>query len=97
MPPSAAARQRPLLVLTGAVAVPLLLACKGTLAAPGDVNTSQAVMDIGNMVLELRQTNADLQAQIDSLRGVTAYQDTIVRQLAGAAGLALRPSSAPQP
>lgn len=88
---SAVARTRRLVVVLGAVSVSLIAGCKGTLAAPGDMNTSQAVVDIGNMVVQLREENAQLQAQIDSLRAVAAYQDTVVRQLAGAAGLQMRP------
>lgn len=91
MPPFAVVRPRRLIVVVGAVSVPLLAACNGTVAAPGDMTTSQAVIDIGNMVVQLREENAQLQAQIDSLRSVAAYQDTVVRQLAGAAGLQMHP------
>ena len=97
MPSFAVVRFRPLIVCAGAVLLPLLAACKGTLAAPGDMNTSQAVVDIGNMVVQLREENAQLQAQIDSLRAVAAYQDTVVRQLAGAAGLQMREPGMQQP
>ena len=55
------------------------------------------MVDIGNMVVQLREENAQLQAQIDSLRAVAAYQDTVVRQLAGAAGLQMRAPGMQQP
>jgi hypothetical protein len=84
-------------VLGAVLLLPALAACKGGLSAPGDMTTSQAMIDIGNMIVQLRDENAQLQAQIDSLRGVVAYQDTVVRQLAGAAGLGMRPVSAPVP
>ena len=91
MPSFAVVGTRHLIVVVASVAIPLLAACNGTLAAPGDMTTSQAVIDIGNMVVQLREENAQLQAQIDSLRAVAAYQDTVVRQLAGAAGLPMHP------
>ena len=97
MPPFAVVRTRRLVVVVAAVAIPLLAACSGTLVAPGDMTTSQAVIDIGNMVVQLREENAQLQAQIDSLRAVAAYQDTVVRLLAGAAGLQMHPTATSAP
>lgn len=47
-------------------------------------------MDLGNSVMQLREDNAVLQAQIDSLRGAVAYQDTILRQLATQANVPMR-------
>ncbi len=79
-------------VLVVAGVLPLAAACTGVIAPVGDMSTSQAVIDLGNMLVQMREENADLQAQIDSLRAVAAYQDTIVRQLAGAAGLPMRPA-----
>jgi hypothetical protein len=48
-------------------------------------------------LVQLRADNALLQAQIDSLRGVVAYQDTLVRQLAASAGLSVRPPASTFP
>ena len=76
---------------------PLVASCKGLPSGGGDMSTSQAVIDIGNMVVQLREENADLQAQIDSLRSAAAYQDSIVRQLAAVAGVAVRPSGSSLP
>ncbi len=42
-------------------------------------------------------TIAAQQAEIDSLRGVVAYQDTVLRQLAAVGGVGMRPQSAPPP
>ncbi len=47
-------------------------------------------MDLGTSVMQLREDNALLQAQIDSLRGAVAYQDTILRQLATQANVPMR-------
>jgi hypothetical protein len=54
-------------------------------------------MDLGSLVGELREENANMQAQIDSLRGALAYQDSIVRQLAAGAGVPMRASAFPTP
>ncbi len=51
-------------------------------------------MDLESAVLQMREDNSLLQAQIDSLRDVTAYQDTILRQLAALSNVSVRsPSS----
>lgn len=66
-------------------------ACSGGLPSPtSELNSGQAVMDLGTLVGELREENSMMQAQIDSLRGALAYQDTIVRQLAAGAGVQMR-------
>lgn len=54
-------------------------------------------MDLGTLVGELREENSMLQAQIDSLRGVLASQDTIVRELAAGAGVQMRAPAFPTP
>lgn len=91
-----AVRQRavPLLVLVLATAVG---ACQGgnLSSTNADISTREAVLDLGQNLVDVREENAMLQAQIDSIRGVVAYQDTILRILAGAAGLSMRPQSAP--
>jgi hypothetical protein len=67
-------------------------ACSGGIPSPtSELNSGQAVMDLGTLVGELREENSMMQAQIDSLRGALAYQDTIVRQLAAGAGVQMRP------
>lgn len=53
------------------------------------------MLDLGQNLVDVREENAMMQAQIDSIRGVVAYQDSVIRQLANAAGLALRPQSSP--
>ncbi|MFN8717463.1 MAG: hypothetical protein ACK50C_10835, partial [Gemmatimonadaceae bacterium] len=73
-------------------------ACGPAIPTPAsDMATGQAVLDLGMQIVQLREENAMLQAQIDSLRGVMAYQDTVVRQLAAAAGLPTRPPAPPFP
>jgi hypothetical protein len=48
-------------------------------------------------MVQFREDNALLQAQIDSLRGALAYQDTILRQVAAGAGIQMRAPSVPIP
>lgn len=55
------------------------------------------MMDLGNAMGQLRDDNALLQAQIDSLREVVAYQDSIVRQLAALSNVPMRPAPPPVP
>ena len=52
-----------------------------------DVSTAQVIVDLTDAVNELRQENAVLQGQLDSLRLEVARQDTLVRQMAGAMGV----------
>ena len=61
------------------------------------VTTPQAMLDLGQNMIQLREDDALLQAQIDSLRGVVAYQDSILRQLAALSGLSMRSQAAPMP
>lgn len=48
-------------------------------------------MQLTAAVLDLRQDNAMLQDQIDSLRMNLAYQDTVLRQLANLSNVSMRP------
>lgn len=77
-----------------------LAGCKAGSALPSvgtDVSTGQAMLDLGQNLVQLREDDALLQAQIDSLRGVVAYQDTVLRQLAAQAGVSMRPQTTPIP
>ena len=87
-------RAFPLLLLALATTV---AACQsGDLSSTNaDISTREAVLGLGENLVDVREENAMLQAQIDSIRGVVAYQDSILRMLAGAAGLQMRPQSAP--
>jgi hypothetical protein len=50
-------------------------------------------MELGTAVVQLREDNAVLQAQIDSLRESMVYQDSIIRQLAVLSNVTMRPPS----
>jgi hypothetical protein len=55
------------------------------------VSTGQALIELSDAVNDVRQENAVLQEQIDSLRLVVARQDSLVTRLAVTAGLSLPP------
>ncbi len=64
----------------GALLVTMTLsACK--LGPSVDANTVQTLNDLGDAVNALRQDNALMQAQIDSMRLLFAKQDTAMKKL----------------
>lgn len=70
---------------------PLVLAivCTACPATRADVAISEQIIQLGDGLNDLRQENAVLQQQVDSLRLVVARQDTVIRQLANLAGVPL--------
>ena len=68
------------------VLAPCLAACPATRA---DVAISEQIIQLGDGLNELRQENAVLQQQVDSLLVVVAKQDTVIRQIANLAGVPL--------
>lgn len=75
-----------------------LSSCSGSIPNPNaDISSGQALIDIGTSIVQLREDNAMLQAQIDSLRFAMAYQDTIIRQLATLSNVSVRPPSSSMP
>lgn len=94
MSPNASAvyRHRRFLVLAVALAV-LGAACGGGLPTPGkDVAQGQNMLDIADALNSLRDQNAGLQEQVDSLRDLVFRQDTVLRQLAATAGITMKPA-----
>ena len=62
--------------------------------APGgtpDVAAGAAMIDLSDAINALRAENAMLQSEVDSLRGMVARQDTIVRRIAAATGVPVTP------
>ncbi len=89
---------RLVMLTTIATAGMLATSCSFSLPTPSaNVASAQAILDLESAVLQLREDHALLQAQIDSLRDVSAYQDTILRQLATLSNVAVRPPSATVP
>ena len=71
-----------LALLAGTVA---LAACVPNPTA--DAATAEAINEIGHELGMLRDENATLQMQVDSLKTVVARQDTLLRRVANAAGM----------
>ena len=65
------------------------LICTACPASRADVAMSEQIIQLGDGLNDLRQDNAVLQQQVDSLRLVVAKQDTVIRQLANLAGVLL--------
>lgn len=59
-------------------------------ASRADVALSEQIIQLGDGLNDLRQENAVLQQQVDSLLTVVAKQDTIIRQLANLAGMPIK-------
>ena len=87
-----------LLSLLAAVTLGVVISsCSIGLPSSAGVSSGQAIMDLESAVLQLREDHALLQAEIDSLRGVASYQDTIIRQLAALSNVSMRPPSSSLP
>lgn len=71
--------------------VPRLLMLMAVLAGcrdpRADANIAQTMIDAETALTLVQQEQAILQDQVDSLRQVAAYQDTIIRRLAAHTGL----------
>ena len=71
-----------------AAALVTLLAIAGCAAgsAPADVSTGEMFVEISDALNGIRQENALMQSQLDSLREVVARQDTLIRRIGAATG-----------
>lgn len=75
-----------------AAALCIVSALTGCLRNPSaDAATAQALTEIADQLGAMQQDNAALQNQVDSLRGVVARQDTVLRRLANLAGVPIAP------
>jgi hypothetical protein len=72
-----------------ALALALAIVCAACPASRADVAISEQIIQLGDGLNDLRQENAGLQQQVDSLRLVVAKQDTVIRQIANLAGVPL--------
>jgi hypothetical protein len=74
--------------LAAAVALLVSVSC---LPSRQDVDTAQALIEIGDALNDIRMTQSELQDQLDSLKWAVARRDTVIRQLANLAGVAVPP------
>ncbi|MEP7380691.1 MAG: hypothetical protein ABI910_03340 [Gemmatimonadota bacterium] len=90
MTPSFAARRRVgALSLTSAI----LLGAAAGCAPPSqqDIQTAQALQDLGVAFNDIRSQQQEMQDQLDSLRLVVARRDSVIRILANLAGVPVPP------
>ncbi len=66
--------------------------CGGGLPTPSrDAAQAQTMLDLAETLNQIRDQSAGLQEQVDSLRETVVRQDTIIHQLALAAGISIKP------
>lgn len=84
MTPSHSHRARP-----AAAALLALVIAAAACSPPSqqDMQTAQALTDLGESYNDLRLTQQELQDQVDSLKAVVAKQDSVIRTLANLAGV----------
>lgn len=84
MTPSHSHRARP-----AAAALLTLVIAAAACSPPSqqDMQTAQALTDLGESYNDLRLTQQELQDQVDSLKAVVAKQDSVIRTLANLAGV----------
>ena len=56
-----------------------------------NVTTGEAILGLSDAIMGLREEDAMLQAQLDSLRAVVARQDSTIARLAAMTGVPLPP------
>jgi hypothetical protein len=67
----------------------IAVVCTACPATKVDIAMTEQIIQLGDGLNDLRQENAVLQQQVDSLALVVARQDSIVRQIANLAGFPL--------
>jgi hypothetical protein len=76
-------------MLRAASALMLAVICTGCPTSRADIAMSEQIIQLGDGLNDLRQDNAALQQQVDSLRAVVAKQDSVIRQIANLSGFPL--------
>ena len=67
------------------------LGATSCLPSKQDVDTAQAIVEMGDAINDIRQTLSDLQSQLDSLREIVVKRDSTIKQLANLAGVTVPP------
>jgi len=78
--------RRRAILRAGCIVTTLLLA-PGCRSPQSDAYLIEQIRQMGDELNASRQQAADLQSQLDSLRGVVARQDTLLTRIAGMAGI----------
>jgi hypothetical protein len=76
-------------MLRTAFVLMLAMVCTACPASRADIAISEQIIQLGDGLNDLRQDNAALQQQVDSLRAVVAKQDSVIRQIANLSGFPL--------
>ena len=76
-------------MLRAAFALTLAVICTACPTSKADIAMSEQIIQLGDGLNDLRQDNAALQQQVDSLRAVVAKQDSVIRQIANLSGFPL--------
>ena len=76
-------------MLRSAFALMLAVICTACPTSKADIAMSEQIIQLGDGLNDLRQDNAALQQQVDSLRAVVAKQDSVIRQIANLSGFPL--------
>ena len=76
-------------MLRTAFVLMLAVICTACPTSRADIAMSEQIIQLGDGLNDLRQDNAALQQQVDSLRAVVAKQDSVIRQIANLSGFPL--------
>jgi peptidoglycan hydrolase CwlO-like protein len=76
-------------MLRTAFVLMLAMICTACPTSRADIAISEQIIQLGDGLNDLRQDNAALQQQVDSLRAVVAKQDSVIRQIANLSGFPL--------
>ncbi len=76
-------------MLRAAFVLMLAMICTACPTSRADIAISEQIIQLGDGLNDLRQDNAALQQQVDSLRAVVAKQDSVIRQIANLSGFPL--------
>ena len=68
-----------------------IIACGVAMDPTENVTTGEAILGLSDAITGLREEDAMLQAQLDSLRAVVARQDSTIARLAAMTGVPLPP------
>ena len=67
-----------------------MASCSMPAVQSSDISQGELMLELSDALTGMRSTDADLQAQVDSLRTVVARQDSLLSRLAAVTGVPLR-------